>query len=221
MKNSLVISSILLAGYLVVSGCTTDVVDPEFFGGISGTVVNSETNESIDGASIETNPPTQVLLTDGNGNFEFNDVATGSYQIKISKPNFKSKSVSLKVKEDRTTTATILLEPEIDESISKEMLDASVTSWHQRGRADSSFVDVEFLVRNTSSSEPVAAFEIYFDIHTDGETYYYETRNEQLEPGEKNFGNFEKYVRDRSVDSVTVSDVWLTDTSNNEDNTNG
>lgn len=62
----------------------------------------------------------------------------------------------------------------------------------------------------------VTQFEIYFDMHTNGETYYYEVRDEQLEPGEQNFRRFEKFVRNRMVDSVTVSDVWLTDEENND-----
>lgn len=216
MKNSTIITSILLIGYLVLIGCTPDVVDPEFYGTINGTVVNSANDERINGASIETSPPTEVLLTDENGTFELLEVPTGSYQIKVSKSGFKSNSVSLKVNEDRTTSATVLLEPTAEESISNDNLHAQVTSWDQRGIQDSSFVDVEFRVRNTSSSSSVAEFEIYFDIHTNGETFYYETRYQQLAPGEQNFGAFEKYVRDRSVDSVVISDIWLTDADIND-----
>ncbi len=91
------------------------------------------------------------------------------------------------------------------------MLEADVTSWFQTGPADSSDVEIEYKITNTSSTESVDRFEVYFDIHTNHETFYYEISNEKLEPNEQNFGEFKKFIRDSKVDSVTVSGIWMKD----------
>jgi len=191
----------------LTGGCTKDVVDPQFFGNIDGTVLNSSDNSGIDGVSIETAPATEALLTGNNGSFQLKNIPAGTYQIKASKPDYKSKSVSIEVRENKTATAKILLEP-IDEATTQN-LQARVTSWFQTGPADSSYVDIEYQVGNNSSSNTIDEFEVYFDIHTNQQTLYYEVRDSTLAPGEQNIGSFKKFVHNSQVDSVTVSGLWV------------
>src|SRR5699024_4776024 len=193
----------------LATGCSLETVKPELFGSIEGVVINTVTNQGLEGAGIETTPATEAMITDSSGQFQLSDVPTGSYQIKVHKPGFTAKSVTVTVSEDRSSSAIVLLEP--SDSAPAEFLDAQVTSWAQTGRTDSAFVDVDFSVAHTSSGTVITEFEVYFDIHTNKEKFYFEVNNEELNPCEQKFGTFEKYVRDSAVDSVTVSGVWVID----------
>lgn len=191
----------------LTAGCSLEAVEPELFGSIEGIVVNTMTNQELEGVSVETTPATEAMITDDDGRFLIEEVPTGSYQIKVYKPNFKAKSVTVTVSEGRLSSAKILLEPAEDAPAS--FIDAEVTSWEQVGRADSAFVNVEYSVANTSTGTHISEFEVYFSIHTNRETFYFEINNTELDPGEKNFGTFEKYIRDTATDSITVSGVWV------------
>lgn len=197
---------LLFAGLLLTS-CSKETVEPQLFGDINGRVINADTDAGVANASITTQPATNAILTDKDGNFELKNVPTGNYVIQAEKTGFTAKSVNVTVREDRVSTALVPLR--VDESQQKQQfLDAEVTSWVESSRNDSSFVDVEFRVRNTSDNTPIGAFEIYFGIYSPGTDFYYEVRDSSLSAGETTIGNFRKYVRQAAVDSVTVTGTW-------------
>ena len=192
-----------------LAGCAKETVEPEFFGSIEGSVINSETENGVSNVSIETTPATEAILTNADGSFQITDIPTGSYLIRASKPGFNSKSVNVQVREDRSSSARILLEPsEEEEGSASEFLNAEVTAWFQTGQSDSSYVEVEYKVSNTSNSTSISEYEVYFDIYTSGETFLFEVNDTELEPDENNIGTFEKFVRNTTVDSVVVSGIF-------------
>lgn len=199
----------LIAAFSFLTGCTPEMIEPELYGSIEGVVINSTDNTGLSDTSIETTPATEAILTDNKGNFQLNNVPTGSYQIRASRPDFKSKTVSITVRENRTTSAKLLIEPDEEEESSAQNLQAQITSWRQTGQTDSSHVDVEYRITNTSGTKAISSFEVYFDIYTDKDTFYYEIANSELESGEQNIGSFKKFVRNSSVDSVIISGVWV------------
>ena len=199
----------ILGIFLVISSCTPEMVNPELYGSVNGVVINSETNSGLIGVSIETTPATEAILTDNNGNFELNKIPTGTYQIRASRPDFKSKTVSITVRENATANAKLLVEPDNEDDSAAANLETQITFWQQTGQTDSSFVNVEYRVTNTSSSETISEFELYFDIYTNKAMYYYEVTNNELGSGEQDIGSFEKYVRDSAVDSIVVSGFWI------------
>ncbi len=207
--KTIIKTAAMLCMSILLSSCATEIVDTELFGNIDGSVMHSETQQTIQGVSIETTPATEVMLTDGSGKFKLTSVPTGSYQIRVSKSGYKKEVVTIMVRENRTTSARIVIEPNDEESTANEMVEATVTSWYQTGPADSSDVDIEYKVSNTSSKDPIGQFEVYFDIYTDKNTYYYEITSEKLDPQEQNFGEFKKFIRDATVDSVAVSGIWI------------
>ncbi|MGM0589422.1 MAG: carboxypeptidase-like regulatory domain-containing protein [Bacteroidota bacterium] len=200
----------LLYGLLLLTaiGCETKIIDPDLYGNIDGVVINGESQTPMSGVSIETAPATEVLITESEGRFTLEEVSAGSYQIKASKPGYKSKSVTVMVREDRTVTAKIMLEQEEEDDDSTNYLQSEITNWNQLGEEDSSSVEVEYYVTNTSSSVSISEFELYFDIHTNQRVFNYEITNTQLDPGEKNYGSFRKFVKEAVVDSVIISDTW-------------
>jgi hypothetical protein len=206
MKIYASISLIYLSVLLL--GCAKETIEPETFGNIEGQVQNSLTGEGISFASITTNPGTDAIITNEQGQFSINEISTGSYTIQAEKENYFSKTVRVSVNENRTTTAQILMEE--DESLlNNDILDATVTNFFNTSRNDSSFVDVEFIVSNNSKSTPVGGFEVYFKIHTSGSTFFQEFEGGSLQNGQQSVGNFTKYIRNYSADSVIISGVYV------------
>lgn len=198
--------NLLMACTFLLLSCSKEIIEPELFGSIKGTVVDSKTNEGIGNVSIETTPATEAIVTDNKGNFELRNVATGSYLIKASKSSYNSKSINVLVREDKTTMASIVLEGDDN---STQFLQAEVTSWHQNGAIDSSQVQVEYQVRNTSSTTTFSSYEVYFDIFSNREKLLFEVADTTLSPGEINIGAFTRDVFGATVDSVVVSGTWV------------
>lgn len=194
---------------LLLFACSKETIEPNITGRIEGKVQNSATGEGVPLASITTNPGTDAILTNENGEFTINDVATGTYTVQAEKDNFETKSVRVEVKQDRAATAQILLES--DTPPSSDIIDAQVVNFANVARADSSFVEVEYKLDNTSSSTLVASYEVYFKVYTSGPEFFQEVAGDSLDGSESDTGDFSKYIRDFNADSVVVSGVYTSD----------
>lgn len=199
---------LLLCCLIFLISCSKEVIEPELLGNIRGRVIDSQTNQGISDVSIETTPATEAIVTDSEGNFELNNINTGSYLIKASKEPYDPKTVNVQVREDQITTANIVLGGGENAT---EFIQAEVTSWFQTESVDSSEVEVEFRVTNTSNSTLFNRYEVYFDIYNNQETLHYEVSDTTLQAGEVNIGIFRREVRDAIVDSVVVSGTWIYD----------
>jgi len=202
--------TLLLAGPLV--GCDDETVGPEARGTLDGTVENAETDAPIPRANVTTSPPTQSVLTGENGRFSLSDIPAGNYTVTASKSNFASRSVTVRVEEGQTTSASILLEPE--ENVGTDSLSARVTNWfndrvnRDSSGADSVFVDVEFRAENVGEVD-ITRYKVFFDIETaeDG-PFKFEVEADSLAPGEANLGGFRKFIRSEAR-AVEVSDTFV------------
>jgi TolB protein len=105
LRNILVILTVVL-----LSSCKEDTVQPELYGSISGIVMDQSTSAVIEGAGITTSPPTSAILTASNGKFTIDNIPVGNYTITAQKNGYKKASVSISVRENTTTQATIFLE---------------------------------------------------------------------------------------------------------------
>lgn len=196
----------------VLLGCSKETITPETFGNIEGQVLNSETEEGIGGVNITTSPATNSIITGQNGSFNLNEVTTGNYNITARKSNFKSATVSVNVREGKTATAQIYLDPE--DRNGEQSLTAEVTAWNERrvnndnAGNDSTFADVEYEVTNNSDDLDINEYEVYFDIYTSGNTFSKEEADTTLAAGEKNIAEFSKYVQNTTIDSVVVSGTY-------------
>jgi TolB protein len=102
----------ILAVLLLIffSSCKEDTIQPVLYGSISGVVINDSTSLAIGGASITTSPPTSALLTGADGKFSIDDIPVGNYAINAQKAGYKKGSVSISVRENAATQATVFLE---------------------------------------------------------------------------------------------------------------
>ncbi|WP_445664153.1 carboxypeptidase regulatory-like domain-containing protein [Fodinibius sp. AD559] len=208
IKNSIVAVLCITALW----GCSKETITPETFGNIDGQVLNSETEEGIAAVNITTSPATNSIVTNQDGSFSLNEVTTGNYNITASKSDFESTTVSVNVREGKTATAQIYLDPESGSG--EKSLTAKVTAWNERRvnidstGADSTFADVEYEVANSSDDIDIDRYEVYFDIYTSGETYSREEADTALSAGEKNIDEFSKYVHHTTIDSIVVSGTY-------------
>ncbi len=202
--------SLLVA--LAVVGCDEETVGPETRGSIEGQVQDASTSEPVAGAGITTSPPTESVLSGNDGTFALDDVSTGNYTVEVSKTGYKSRNVTVKVRENRTASATILLERGDDFGTQTDSLTAEVTNWYNdrvnrdSTGADSIFADVEYSVRNVGDV-PVRRYEVYFEITTSDGTFSFEAEGDSLEATQRDIGGFRKYITN-DAQAVEITDLY-------------
>lgn len=206
-----VVAAILL---LALVGCDEETLGPETRGTIEGLVQEAETDNPITGANVTTSPPTQSVLTDGSGRFQLPDVPTGNYTIEASKSGYTSRSVTVKVQERRTATATIPLERGEEFGSKTDSLAVEVTDWYNdrvnrdTTGADSLFANVEFEARNAGSTT-ITTYEIIFKIRTDENTFSEEVVGDSLKEGEFDVGRFRRFTRTSPATDVRATDTYV------------
>jgi len=184
----------------------------EVFGDIEGKVIHSKTEEPIRNVSISTSPGTVAILTEEDGTFFIGDVPTGNYNIQARKDGFTNTSVSVNVREDRVATAQMVMRPiEEDTSASKGDLEAEVTNWFNLADGDTTYVDVEFSVANIGESATIEEYEVYFEILTGGDSFFYDISGEELKAGQRRFGQFTKNIFNNTATDVIVLDTWVSE----------
>lgn len=66
-------------------------------GTIYGMIVDGQTNEPLQGASVTLYPSGRTVLTGGTGQYEFRDLHAGGYLLQVSKSNFLSNTQSVTI----------------------------------------------------------------------------------------------------------------------------
>jgi len=203
---------LLLSVLLLVAGCDEETLGPETRGTLTGVVQDAETNDPIAQANVTTAPPTQSVLTGEDGSFEIADIPTGNYSIEATKTNYNARAVEVRVQENQTTSATILLERSEDFGEQSDSLTAEVTNWfndrvnRDSSGADSVFADVEYSARN-AGDVAIRNYEVYFEIDTAEGTFSQEVSGDSLDAGQRDVGGFRKYIP-AEAQGVRVEDVY-------------
>ena len=208
MRSALIalLSAVIL---LVATGCEDSSLGPAQRGSIEGQVQDFETDAALTGVNITTSPPTSALVTDSDGRFSLDDVEVGNYTISAKKSGYDPNQVTVAVRANEATQATIFLEPGGTASASDDTIGVTVTNWANRPlQPDSVFVDVEYRVENVGDSD-IDAYEVYFRIQTGSDAFYYEAHGDSLAVGQADIAGFSKYVRDQSATDVSVDNYWL------------
>ena len=192
---------------VLLGGCKEATLEPDLYGGIQGTVFDFESKAPLSGASVTTSPPTSALFTDENGRFGIDEVPEGNYTISATRPGYQPNSVTVSVRENRTTQAAIFLDEEEPDSLSAAAMTVDIVNWASRTSGDSSFVDVEYRVTNTGRA-PISAYEVYFRIDADSLVFLQEEQGTGLNIGQVDIGGFEKYTRQALATGVAIDDYW-------------
>ncbi|MEM9664073.1 MAG: carboxypeptidase regulatory-like domain-containing protein [Bacteroidota bacterium] len=202
----------LLASVIVLgtTGCKESMLGPDLTGRIEGRVLDFETQAPMAGASITTSPPTGALAADSKGRFIIEDVPTGNYTVTAVLAGFQRNSVSVAVREDQTTPAMLFLHVADSTDIVPTM-SAEVTAFaNLPAESDTVTVRVEYRVRNTGPVD-IAAYEVYFRLETEGESFFAERGGENLKAGQEDIRTFQKQLFTQPAMEVVVDGTALDD----------
>jgi hypothetical protein len=197
---------------LLVTACDEETIGPQTRGSLEGVVQDAETNDPIAQANVTTSPPTQSVLTKGDGSFTLTDIPTGNYSVEASKTKYEARSVQVRVQENQTTSATLLLEQGEDFTEKTDSLAAQVTNWYNdrinrdSSGADSIFADIEYSTRNVGEVS-IRGYELYFEISTAEGSFSREVGGDSLDTGQRDVGGFRKYITAEAED-VRIEDVY-------------
>jgi hypothetical protein len=192
--------------------CSKETVMTEVFGDIEGKVISSKTEEPIRNVSISTTPGTIAILTEEDGSFFIDDVPTGNYNIQARKKGYSNASVSVAVRENRIATAQMVMNPVDDDSAAtKDDLEAEVTAWFNRAEGDTTFVDVEYSVKNIGATATIAEYEVYFEIMTGGDSFFFDIAGTNLKAGQRRYGQYTKNIFGNTATDVIVLDIWVSE----------
>ena len=193
---------------LLLAGCDETTLTPGLRGTIDGQVLTFEDRAPVAGASITTSPATGAIVTNNDGTFQLRNIPSGSYNISVRKSGFQPSTLSVAVRDDEMTPATILLERD-PEATRTDSLTAEIVNWRNRTvSADTTFVDVEYRVQNVGTT-PIAAYEVYVRITTDGEPFFQEVQGDSLQPQQADVTTIATFLRDRTAQDVTIDDLWF------------
>ena len=209
-----------LAGYalagllLLLAGCDDETLGPKARGDIDGEVRDAETDEPIARASITTSPPTQSVLTNADGTFTLSDVEAGNYTVDITKKDYDSKAISVRVREGEVAQATALLERSEDANGETDSLSADVVDFYNdrinrdSTGADSVFVTTEYRAKNVGETK-IVAYELYFTIETSAGTFSREVAGDTLKVEQADIGDFRKYIQHDEAERVEITDIYV------------
>ena len=193
----------------LATGCDESSLGPQTRGDIQGQVQDADTNAPLSGVNITTSPPTSSLVTDANGQFSIADIETGNYTLTANKSGYSANTVTVSVRENQVTEATIFLQTDPDASEKSDSISVSVLNWSNRVVSeDTTFVDVEYRVQNVGEVD-IDDYEVYFRIDTTNDAFFYEAVGDSLKVTQSDIGRFEKFIRDESATEVTVDGFWF------------
>ena len=112
---------ILLALVGLLSACVEDIVD--ITGGISGTVKDYTTSQTIGNCQVTLSPSGTAIFTNANGGYTFADLQPGNYTLTFSKIGYKDQTASVEVIAGKITTKDIILENSEPFTVSHSVLD--------------------------------------------------------------------------------------------------
>jgi hypothetical protein len=192
-----------------LTGCKEATLGPELSGSIEGRVLDFRTGAPVVGAGVTTAPPTGAIVTDEEGRFAIDDIPAGNYTITATRRGYRTNTATVSVRENRATPATLFLEEQTEEDATPaRTIGVDVLNWSNRTRGDSSFVRIEYRVRNTGTL-PVSAYRVYFRVETDGPAYFEQRNGSNLQVGQIDIANFEKFIVNHRASAVAVDTFWV------------
>lgn len=202
----------LLAASLVVLlalfGCKEGTLEPELTGSIAGQVLDFETGAPIPSVNVTTSPPTEAIVTDADGRFAVTDIDAGNYTISVRRSSYAPNSVTVNVRENRTTEAVLFMEEEGADEPAPRAMEVDILNWTTRASVtgDSQFVRVEYRAQNTGGRD-IDRYEAYFRIATASHVFVQEEVGDSLGVGQSDVSVFERYTLDEVAQAVEVESL--------------
>ncbi len=206
-----IVKTFILGLFLItLFSCDKPALGPSSTGSIVGSVKDYNTGKNISNVNITTSPPTSSLVTDSNGKFILDNIASGNYTIAASKYGYTDNSVTVSVAYGSQTQADIFLKPTTTGTSSSDTfpLNVKIINWANRAiTSDSVYVDVQYKVSNIGSTD-LNNYNIYFKIYTPSTIFEHEEKGTTLATNQSSVTEFSQYIRKNSADSVNIDGTW-------------
>lgn len=98
---------VLISSVFALYGCKT--YDYDYYGAISGTVLDYTDNFPIENATILMLPGSQTVQTGQDGNFTYEGLEAGQYTLSVQKNGYQAERKTIEVISGETVTTSIYL----------------------------------------------------------------------------------------------------------------
>lgn len=99
----------VFCGLGLLNACQENLVEPAYFGSVSGTVLDGRNNLPLANASVTTNPATSSYLTDAQGKFQIDNVPIGRLAITVNRTDYQQVVTNVTVTEGQTANVAVVL----------------------------------------------------------------------------------------------------------------
>ncbi len=176
---------------LTLVSCREEPINPIALGDLFAQVIIESNSEPLVDASVTTNPPTTSLVTDAEGRFVLEDVASGTYSLRIEKDGYVTKLESISILPNQAVNAVIRMVPDSLDNKSPEIptlifpLDGAEINLQEEfiwsaTDADKDELKYELIIFNADQSEAISFAEgitdtmILVDILDYGRSYFWQ-----------------------------------------------
>jgi TolB protein len=101
---------LLFMGWLLLTSCEEETIEPVQYGAIAGTVLDARTSQPLGNAVITTNPATGSYVTDAQGKFKIEQVPVGTVNIIAKRADYAQQAVNVYINLDETHDISLLLD---------------------------------------------------------------------------------------------------------------
>ncbi|UOQ98230.1 carboxypeptidase regulatory-like domain-containing protein [Hymenobacter sp. 5317J-9] len=95
--------------WCVLSACQEDLVEPVYYGSVTGTVLDGRTNLPLANVTVTTSPATSSYLTNAQGKFQIENVPAGRVAITATKADYQQVVANVTVYEAQAADVSIVL----------------------------------------------------------------------------------------------------------------
>ena len=100
---------LLLFSSFLLNACQEDLVQPAYFGSVTGTVLDGRNNLPLANATVTTNPATSSYLTNAQGKFTIDNVPVGRLAITVSRTDYQQVVANVTVSENQSADVSVVL----------------------------------------------------------------------------------------------------------------
>ncbi|MGQ7870591.1 carboxypeptidase-like regulatory domain-containing protein [Sunxiuqinia sp. sy24] len=183
--------SIFLLFFLLLAGCEDEKVGIDYYGSLSGIIVDGETYEPLAGVLVATNPASSSLITNSSGEFSFSKILSGEVSVTARKKEYLSSTVIVSVYDEEQTQMNMILQKDDKDYGSVNIYDPvpgngavdQLRSFTMQWKVDQTKSDISlsydvYLFKSNSSTQSIAGEsltvkEVVVDNLADNTTYYW------------------------------------------------
>lgn len=110
MKGNRLLILAFLGLYLSLVGCEEDTIGDTSFGSLEGTVVTNGENTPIPNVKITTNPASNTVFSDENGEFLISDILIGEYSVQAELDDYQTGFEPVQILQGKISTVVFELD---------------------------------------------------------------------------------------------------------------